>query len=103
LVVFDTDISVQHIPPILKGQAVNMLARNVGNQLPVHAVQNPKEPRTQVTNSSSAVDTGIRVRLPAGRGVISLLENIQISRANHPHSYVMGTGNAVNWAKAAAA
>jgi len=40
--------------------------------------------------------------LPAGRGVISLLENIQIIRVNQPHSYTMGTGNAVNGAKAAA-
>jgi hypothetical protein len=69
----------------------------------MRAVQHPKEPRTQVTNRSSAVDTEIRVRLPAGREVISLLENIQIIRVNHPHSYAMGAGNAVNWFKAAAA
>jgi hypothetical protein len=103
LVVFDTNISVQLIPPIFKGQAVNMLVRNVGNQLRMHATQHPKEPRTQVTNNSSAVDTGIRVQLPAGRKVISLVEIIQIIRVNHQHSYAMGTGNAVNGVKAAAA
>ena len=100
---FHTNISVQHIPPIFKGQAVNMLAPNFGNQLTMHAGQHPKQLRTQVTNISSAVDTGIWVRLPAGRGVISLLENIQISRVNHPHSYAMGNGKALNGAKTAAA
>jgi hypothetical protein len=91
------------MPPIFKGQAVNMLTRNVGNQLTLHAAQHPKTQITQLTNNSSAVDAGIRVRLPAGRQVISLLENIQISRVNHPHSYAMVTENAVHGAKAAKA
>jgi hypothetical protein len=61
LVGFDTDISEQNIPPIFKDQAVNTLARNFGNQLTMHAAQHPKQLRTQVTNISSAVDTGIGV------------------------------------------
>jgi hypothetical protein len=82
LVVFGTDIAVNRIHPISKDQAVNMLARNIGNRTPLNT---QKSSRLQETNKFFCCGYRNPCSLPEGREVISLLENIQIGWVNRSH------------------